>query len=119
MRRLASAVALAALATGLSPAPVSAGPETIVVATVPGFAFAPPAVVVPQGSTLTLVQLDPIARHDLVSRAAIKGRPLFATSRSLAFGETMIVAHVEKLKPATYAFVCTLHDGMAGQLIVR
>ena len=117
MKRLA---VIAAVTASLLPlAPATAGPETVPIATTAGFSFAPPRIVVPQGTTLTLVQLDPIARHDLVSRAIVKRRPLFSTSRSLAFGETMLVKGVEKLKPATYHFVCTLHDGMVGQLIVH
>lgn len=119
MRRLAAAIAIAVLGVLVVAPPGSAGPETVPIATVPGFAFAPPRIVVPQGTTLTLAQIDPVARHDLVSRAIVKGKPLFGTPRSLAFGETMVVPRVEKLKPATYYFVCTLHDGMDGELIVQ
>lgn len=117
MRRCAAAIAFLAAAFGTAPA--SAGPETIVVGSTPGFAFAPPVIVVPQGTTLTLAQIDPVARHDLVSRARVNGRPLFGTPRTLAFGEAMPVARVEKLRPATYAYVCTVHDGMMGQLIIK
>ena len=119
MKRLLAGVAIATLVIGVGAVRVAAGPETIAVASTPGFAFAPPTIVVPHGTTLTVAQLDPIARHDLVSRATVKGKPMFGTPRSLAFGETMVVPRVEKLKPASYAFVCTLHDGMMGQLIVR
>jgi len=118
MKRTACAVAVAGAILALA-APTSAGPATAVIATVSTNEFAPPTIVLPAGASLTFVQLDPLARHDLVSRAAVRGRPMFATGRTLGFAETMTVSGVEKLKPATYAFVCTIHDGMFGQLIVR
>jgi plastocyanin len=110
---------LSAVSLLLHAVPATAGPATVVVATVAGNQFAPPMVNSPQGATLMVVQLDPVARHDLVSRAIVRRKPMFTTGRSLTFGEALTVQGVEKLKPASYAFVCTIHDGMMGQLIVH
>jgi plastocyanin len=99
--------------------PVSATVVQGVILTLLSQQFAPPTVVVPQGKSLLLAQLDPTVRHDVVSRATVSGHPLFATSRTLNAGETAPVIGVEKLRPATYAFTCSIHNGMSGQLIVH
>jgi plastocyanin len=109
----------ASACVALMAVPATGGPATLVVATTAGQQFAPPTIVVPQGASLEFVQLDPSARHDVVSRFAIRGRALFSTKRTAAFGETLTVAGVEKLKPATYPFTCSIHNWMSGQLIVR
>ena len=116
-RALVALIAAAAMCVAVTPS--DAGPATVVVATISGNQFGPPTIVIPQGASLMLVQFDPLARHDLVSRAIVKRRPMFTTGRSLAFGEALPVQRVESLKPALYAFVCTIHDGMMGQLDVR
>jgi hypothetical protein len=90
-----------------------------VVTTTIGSLYAPYTVVVPAGSQLRLVQLDPALRHDVVSRYAIRGRPMFATDGTLAFGEIGLVAGVETLRPAFYPFTCSIHPEMFGQLVVR
>jgi plastocyanin len=109
---------LAAVVLVLSGTPAAAVPE-LVVTTTAGFQYAPPTVVVPAGASLRLVQLDPLARHDVVSRIVSRGRPLFGNERTLSFGETAIVAGVERLRPATYPFTCSIHSQMSGTLIVR
>jgi hypothetical protein len=53
-----------------------------------------------------------------VSRAARERRPLFASARTLSFGETQLVPGVEKLPSGTYPFTCSIHPFMFGQLIV-
>ena len=116
MRRLVPLAVAALCAIGV---PARAGPVTVVVATIAGQQFAPPMVVVPQGASLQFVQLDPSAPHDLVSSYVVNRKPMFTTGRSAAFGETLMVAGVEKLKPATYPFTCSIHNWMTGQLIVR
>jgi plastocyanin len=103
----------------VSGVPAHAGPVTLVVATTAGQEFAPPTLVVPQGASLQFVQLDPSARHDVVSVFVVNRKPLFSTKTTAAFGETLTVNGVEKLKPATYPFTCSIHEWMSGQLIVR
>jgi len=116
MRRLVLGVVAASCAFVV---PAGAGPATLVVATTAGQEYAPPTIVVPQGASLQFVQLDPSARHDVVSLYVVNRKPLFATSRTAAFGETLTVGGVEKLKPATYPFTCSIHNWMSGELIVR
>lgn len=91
----------------------------LLIASTPGSLYAPYTLVVPKGSTLRLIQLDPTVRHDVVSRYVIKGRPMFATKSTLEFGQTQLVRGVEKLRPAFYPFTCSIHPEMSGQLVVR
>jgi hypothetical protein len=93
-------------------------PGPLVASTV-GSRYVPYTVVVPKGSTLRLLQLDPTVRHDVVSSYVIKGRPMFATDDTLGFAETQLVSGVEKLRPALYPFSCSIHPEMFGQLVVR
>ena len=116
MKRL---VLLVVAACCVSAVPAHAGPVTLVIATTAGSEFAPPMLVVPQGASVEFVQLDPQARHDVVSSYVVNRKPLFATKASAAFGEVLVVNGVEKLKPATYPFTCSIHEWMTGQLIVR
>jgi plastocyanin len=91
----------------------------VVVATIAPANYVPLMVVVRQGMSLQLVQLDPMQRHDIVSRAARERRPVFASARSLSFGETQLVPGVEKLPPGAYPFTCSIHPFMFGQVIVE
>jgi len=116
MRRLILLVVAACCA---SVVPAHAGPVTLVVATTAGQQYAPPTLVVPQGASLEFVQLDPSARHDIVSKYVVNRKAMFSTKGTAAFGGTLVVAGVEKLKPATYPFTCSIHNWMSGQLIVR
>ena len=121
MRRVALAVGIVALQIVASTAPASAiVSRPVIVATVAGSYYVPLMVAARQGMSLQLVQLDPTQRHDIVSRAAsTTRRPLFASARSLAFGETQRVPGVEKLPVGTYPFTCSIHPFMFGQLIVE
>jgi plastocyanin len=94
-------------------------PAPMVVTTTAGALYAPYVVAMPAGTRLRLVQLDPTVRHDVVSRYVRKGKPLFATKRTLSFGQTALVNRVEKLRPAFYPFTCSIHPQMVGQLVVR
>jgi hypothetical protein len=89
-----------------------------VASTAPAY-YVPLNVVVPQGLSLLHVQLDPLQRHDVVSRAGRKGRPFFTSTRTLSFGEAQIVKGVETLPPGAYPFTCSIHPFMYGQVIVR
>jgi hypothetical protein len=117
-RAAAVAIACAALVFGTSPSAHGGPVQGAVVTLAPG-AFAPPTVVVPRGRPLRLVQLDPVARHDVVSRHVRKGRPLFGRARPRAFGATVLVARVGLLRPGRYPFTCSIHPYMNGTLLVR
>jgi plastocyanin len=90
----------------------------VVTTTAPSY-YAPLMVVMPQGMSLLHVQLDPTQRHDVVSRAARDRRPLFASARTLSFGEAEFVHGVSQLPPGAYPFTCSIHPFMFGQVIVR
>lgn len=114
MRRAVAAATLALAAA--SPAGARAGAA---LASVPYRTYAPPEVVVVVGQSLMLVQLDPVERHDVVSAdLGEDGRPLFANSRTLSFGEVEVVAGVEQLPPGRWPFICSIHAGMLGEVIV-
>ena len=74
--------------------------------------YATPAVVVPQGDTLRFTNLDTLAPHDLVSEQG-----LFRTDL-LQANDSAVVEGVDKLAVGTYAFHCTIHSWMTGQLEV-
>ena len=78
--------------------------------------FVPMNVTVTAGSKLTFTNPD-IAPHNVVSDAQDKKGPLFR-SDTITAGETAEVKGVERLKPGTYTFVCTLHPRMRGALAV-
>ena len=91
----------------------------VVVATTAPSYYVPLMVVVPQGMSLLHVQLDPTQRHDVVSRAARDRRPIFASGRTLSFGEAQLVDGVAQLPPGAYPFTCSIHPFMFGQVIVE
>src|SRR5881392_3353341 len=74
--------------------------------------YSTPAVVVPQGDTLRFTNLDTLAPHDLVSEQG-----LFRTDL-LKANDSAVVEGVDKLAVGTYAFHCTIHSWMTGQLEV-
>jgi plastocyanin len=108
-----------------------------VVATGPGAQFhtyAPPVVVVEKRGTLTYANFD-IARHDFVQDTKADGVsgprkkpwcksfkkrkcPVFWTP-TIGVGQQVPVRGLESVKPgASYTFLCTLHPGMSGTLVV-
>lgn len=121
MRRTIAAAALAALLVGWTFAGRAAAvaPRPVVVATSAPAYYVPLMVVVREGMSLLHVQLDPLQRHDIVSRAARERRPLFASTRTLSFGEAELVGGVDRLTPGAYPFTCSIHPFMFGQLIVE
>src|SRR3954447_24906603 len=70
--------------------------------------YATPVVNVGQGDTLTLTNLDQLARHDIV------GENGQFKSDLLAGGESGPVRGVERLLQGTFAFHCSLHSWMRG-----
>lgn len=120
MRRAIVAACLVALHVVWAAHPTSAViARPVVVATIAPSYYVPLMVVAKQGMSLHLVQLDPTQRHDVVSRAARDRRPLFASRRSLEFGEAQVVPGVETLPPGAYPFTCSIHPFMFGQVIVE
>jgi plastocyanin len=78
-----------------------------------------PVVFVPRGQTATFRNLDSFARHDVLSQKAgtCRGKAFCTPLRS--FNQTATVKGIQKLKPGTYPFFCSLHTFMRGQLVVR
>src|SRR3954447_16720448 len=74
--------------------------------------YATPAVVVPQGDTLRFTNLDTLAPHDLVSEEGLFRTDLLQANASA------LVTGVDKLPTGTYAFHCTIHSWMTGELQV-
>lgn len=109
MRRAAVFVmALAALP--LAPVPGSAGTREVLTA---AYLFLPEDVQVTAGDALRLTNAD-VAPHDVVAVARTRsGAPLFS-SRRLSTGESGDVLGVSRLRPGSYAFVCSLHPQMRG-----
>ena len=124
---LVGAVAIAAGPVAAAPIPVPA----VALATPGGFAvgFATPVVPMLQGGSVTFVNAD-VATHNLTSRAVLLKRvkvgtryktvkvPIFR-SADVDTGGTGAVLGVDRLKPGSYAFYCTIHPNMAGQLQVQ
>jgi plastocyanin len=108
---------------GPLPAPVPAPPAAAAAVVAPPNAgttgFANPYVVISRGSTVDLTNLDSSNTHDIISERLNPdtNRPLFQADYA-NFGETKRVQGVEKLAKGRYEFLCSLHTGMRGQLLV-
>ena len=78
-----------------------------------------PVVFVPRGQTANFRNHDPFQRHDVLSQKAgtCRGKAFCTPYRD--FNQTATVKGVQKLKPGTYPFFCSLHSFMRGQLVVR
>lgn len=112
-------------ATAAPPAPVvaAAGPQAAIVG------FASPVVVSLKGQSVKFVNGDSTS-HTLTAIKTRKKKvryhhktytirvPLFDSGNVNPDGVGTVVG-VEKLKPGTYQFLCTLHTSMKGQLTVR
>lgn len=107
-------VLVAPAAFGSSDAPET---DEIYVATL-GNAFHSPVVIVPEGSTLALAQVDPARLHDLASSDRTPEGRLFGTEDVLTFGETATVLGVDALPVGEYGFFCSVHPSMKGTLQV-
>jgi glucose/arabinose dehydrogenase len=113
--RVAALAAVALAATTLTPnlTPTHAADGVVTAA---GIRFLNADVTVTQGSRLTFANAD-VAPHNVVAEARGATGPLFS-SATVTTGQTADVAGVERLKPSTYTFVCTLHPSMRGTLTV-
>lgn len=86
--------------------------------------FAPNTVVTFKGSAVDFVNAD-LNPHNVTSKLRVRispktraTRPLFA-SKTVGPGKVTAIVGVEKLKPGTYEFFCSMHTGMIGKLVVR
>lgn len=115
MRRLASLAPLVALLA--FPAGALADKEIVTCQT--GDCFSPATVTMDQGERLTFRNADLVKRHDVQAKAlAPDGKsPLFAAP-VLDPGATAFVEGSQYLTTGSYEFVCTLHTGMEGTLVV-
>jgi plastocyanin len=116
-RRLAL-LAICALAAPATPARALPAPVPHQVVTV-GSVYVLPEITVFRGDSLTLTNLDAFS-HDLVSRNYKPGTGvrLFASSPATT-GQQVDVARVATLAPGVYPFLCSLHEGMIGNLRVQ
>lgn len=71
-------------------------------------------VIVRQGSEVMFASLDVGTAHDIVE---VRAAPRFR-SGVYGLGQSGLVAGVEGLSPGTYAFTCSLHPSMFGDLQV-
>ena len=97
--------------------PVTATVAALPVGNVTG--FGPPTVTLVQGQSLDFANLDPTGPHDLISEKRGPDFKRLFTSASIPFGQSTDVVGVEKLVPGTYAFVCSIHGTMRGELVVQ
>ncbi|HEX7166140.1 MAG TPA: plastocyanin/azurin family copper-binding protein [Acidimicrobiales bacterium] len=110
-------VALAAmsLVLGLVPVPARAVAPTVVATA--NFRYLPGEVIVIEGGSVTLANLEH-ASHDVTAdETTATGAPIFA-SQSIGQGTTPVVG-VEDLDPGVYTFFCTVHPSMLGLLNVQ
>ena len=69
--------------------------------------FSPAAIQVPAGTTVTWTFEDRFAPHDVTADGFSSGEP----RRKGSFAHTFD-------RPGTYAYRCTVHDGMKGRVVV-
>src|SRR4051794_661979 len=98
------------------PAPAHAASAQVAVVTTANTYF-PGDLVVVQGTQLTLVNAD-TATHDIKAVDFGPTGPLFQ-SAIIGPGKTAPVLHVEDLPLGIWAYVCSIHDGMAGTIEVK
>lgn len=108
-RELMSASVIAAVAAaGLGASSAAAAGRSV---TLRDIAFSSERLVVPAGTTVTFRWRDGGTRHDVTS----VGHKRFRTIRSRTSGDR----RVRFTRGGTYRFVCTLHPGMSGSIVVR
>jgi plastocyanin len=112
MHRLLTATCLlaatVAAALGGAAAPVGAAGRAV---TLKDISFAPKRLAVSKGATVTFRWRDGGTRHDVTS----VGHRRFKSIASRTAGDRS----VRFSRAGTYRYVCTLHPGMAGSIVVR
>ena len=109
MRRLCIACSATAVAVLVATTSVdAAGTRSVVVEDID---FKPRSVTVRKGTTVRWSFRDGPTEHNVISR----GRPRFAGSPEKTTG----TYSVRFRRSGTYRYVCTLHPGMAGRVVVR
>jgi plastocyanin len=109
---LAAALLLAACSgaadttTTAAPTTTAAGAAFEVV--MESFSFTPAEITVPAGATVTWVNRHG-ARHDVVAADGAFASPLFGNGETFSFTFTA---------PGEYPYVCSIHPGMEGTVIV-
>ena len=94
------------LHAGAPPPPPPPGAEFAVV--MESFAFTPAELTVPVGATVTWTNRHG-ARHDVVAADGTFTSPLFGEGETFSFTFTA---------PGEYPYVCSIHPGMEGTIIV-
>jgi hypothetical protein len=102
------------------PAPANSSPAKAPIVAPPGGSLAGyvPRAATPQGALASFVNLDPTGAHDVVaSQRGADGKPIFRSAVVL-HGETADVIGTDKLGAGSYAFFCSTHTQMRGNLEV-
>jgi plastocyanin len=79
------------------------------------FRFVPARVVVRPGQLVVWKNSDR-ARHNAFALGQVNGRPAFMTRTG---GRRALLTARARRWPGTYAYICTVHPGMRGVLVVR
>jgi plastocyanin len=108
MRRLGLSSAVCAAVLWAAVDVGAAGPRTVVVENID---FQPRAAKITKGATVRWSFRDGATPHNVVSR----GTPRFRSSPVKTRGSY----EVRFRRAGTYRYVCTLHPGMAGRVVVR
>ena len=98
--------AIAAVGVGVAPATAS-GPQVVL----KNISFKPSTLTVKKGTTVTWSWQDGVTAHNVTSKGALK----FKSSPTQQKGTWK----VRFTKAGTYKYVCTVHPGMAGKIVVR
>ncbi|NJD28659.1 MAG: hypothetical protein FIA92_10235 [Chloroflexi bacterium] len=112
-----SAVVLGGLIALVAAAAMTAAGPTVRIGTAPGeaFAYVPTEVrVAAAGEVVIEFHNDSTVDHNLTFTGPLEG----STRTIVAPGEVERFA-VRPPGPASYAFVCTIHEGMVGRLVIE
>ena len=107
--RRGAVLAAGALALLAAPGAVAAPTPTVHTVTIDGFAFKPPSIVVRQGDTIEWRNDDPVPHTATATDAGLDSGEIAAG------GRYRFVAR----KKGRFAYLCTLHPIMKGELIVE
>jgi plastocyanin len=110
---LLAAALLVAACSGAADTTTTAGPTTSAAGggfevVMESFAFTPAEITVPVGATVTWVNRHG-ARHDVVAADGSFASPLFGQGETFSFTFAA---------PGEYPYVCSIHPGMEGTVIV-